>query len=59
MAKKKGTILIVDDEKDIRSLLCQKLKIEGYRCKEAGAPGYQDAWQVRGGAVARNKRFLS
>jgi len=35
MAKKKGTILIVDDEKDIRSLLCQKLKIEGYRCKEA------------------------
>jgi len=35
MAKKKGTILIVDDEKDIRSLLCQKLKTEGYRCEEA------------------------
>ena len=35
MTKKKGTILVVDDEKDIRSLLCQKLKIEGYRCKEA------------------------
>lgn len=35
MAKKKGTILVVDDEKDIRSLLCQELKIEGYRCEEA------------------------
>jgi len=32
---KKGTILIVDDEKDIRKLLHQRLKGEGYRCKEA------------------------
>lgn len=36
MAEKKGTILIVDDEKDIRKLLHQRLKIEGYRCEEAG-----------------------
>ncbi len=31
------TILIVDDEKDIRKLLQQKLKGEGYRCEEAGS----------------------
>jgi len=35
MAKKKETILIVDDEKDIRALLWQKLKIEGYQCEAA------------------------
>ena len=37
MAEKKGTILIVDDEKDIRKLLHQRLKGEGYCCKEAGS----------------------
>ncbi len=36
MAKRKGTILIVDDEKDVRKLLHQRLKSEGYHCKEAG-----------------------
>ena len=36
MAKRKGTILIVDDEKDIRKLLHQRLKSEGYLCEEAG-----------------------
>ena len=33
----KETILIVDDEKDIRRLLHQSLKGEGYCCKEAGS----------------------
>lgn len=37
MAKGNGTILIVDDEKDIRRLLCQRLESEGYCCKEAGS----------------------
>lgn len=37
MAARKGTILIVDDEKDIRKFLHQRLKIEGYRCEEAGS----------------------
>jgi len=36
MAERKGTILIVDDEKDIRKLLHQRLKSEGYHCEEAG-----------------------
>lgn len=36
MTKGNGSILIVDDEKDIRKLLHQRLKIEGYRCEEAG-----------------------
>jgi len=39
MAKNKGTILIVDDEKDIRQLLYQRLKSEGYHCGEAGNAG--------------------
>lgn len=33
---KRETILIVDDEEDIRDLLRQKLEIEGYRCEGAG-----------------------
>jgi len=33
----KETILIVDDEKDVRKLLHQSLKGEGYCCKEAGS----------------------
>ena len=37
MAERKGTILIVDDEKDVRKLLCQSLKGEGYYCTEAGS----------------------
>ena len=36
MAERKRTILIVDDEKDVRKLLHQRLKGEGYHCKEAG-----------------------
>ena len=35
MAARKETILIVDDEKDVRKLLHQRLKIEAYRCEEA------------------------
>jgi putative two-component system response regulator len=38
MAEGKKTILIVDDEKDVRRLLHQMLKNEGYCCKEAGSP---------------------
>ena len=38
MAESDGTVLIVDDAEDIRRLLHQRLKIEGYRCKEAGGP---------------------
>ena len=37
MAKKEGTILIVDDEEDIRKLLHQRLESEGYYCEEAGS----------------------
>lgn len=37
MAEEKGTILIVDDEKDVRRLLHQSLEGEGYCCKEAGS----------------------
>jgi len=36
MAERNGTILIVDDEEDIRTLLHQRLKSEGYHCEEAG-----------------------
>ncbi len=36
MAERKGTILIDDDEKDIRKLLHQRPKSEGYHCEEAG-----------------------
>jgi len=37
MAERKGTILIVDDEKAIRKLLHKTLSSEGYRCVEAGS----------------------
>ena len=37
MIERKGTILIVDDEKNIRQLLYQRLKSEGHCCKEAGS----------------------
>ena len=36
MAGRNETILIVDDEKDIRKLLHQRLKSEGYHCEQAG-----------------------
>jgi len=36
MAENKGTILIVDDEEDIRQLLCKRLESEGYHCEETG-----------------------
>ncbi len=36
MTGKPNTVLIVDDEKDIRKLLCQKLSGEGYHCQKAG-----------------------
>jgi len=36
MVENKGTILIVDDEEDIRELLCQRLGSEGYHCQETG-----------------------
>ncbi len=36
MAGRNETILIVDDEKDIRKLLHKRLKSEGYHCEEAG-----------------------
>jgi len=36
MPKHQETILIVDDEEDIRELLIQKLSREGYTCCEAG-----------------------
>jgi len=35
MTEKQGDILIVDDEDTIRRLLHQKLKSEGYQCREA------------------------
>jgi len=38
MAESDGTILIVDDAEDVRKLLHQRLKGEGYRCREAGGP---------------------
>ena len=37
MTEKQETILIVDDEGAIRSLLHQKLSGEGYQCQEAGS----------------------
>ncbi len=37
MTGKRNTILIVDDEKDIRELLYQKLSGEGYHCQKAGS----------------------
>ena len=46
MAKRKGTILIVDDEKDIRKLLHQRLKSEGYHCVEVG--NADEAWTCLG-----------
>lgn len=36
MAQRKGTILIVDDEKAVRKLLHKRLKSEGYHCEQAG-----------------------
>ena len=36
MVRREGTILIVDDEKDVRKLLHQRLKSESYHCEEAG-----------------------
>ena len=36
MAEREATILIIDDEKDIRALLHERLKSEGYHCEEAG-----------------------
>jgi len=36
MSERKGTILIIDDEKDVRKLLHQRLEEEGYHCKQAG-----------------------
>jgi CheY-like chemotaxis protein len=36
MTTKQATILIVDDEAVIRSLLYRKLSSEGYLCQEAG-----------------------
>jgi len=39
MAERKGTILIVDDEKAIRKLLHKTLSSEGYRCVEAESAG--------------------
>ena len=39
MAGKQGNILIVDDEKTIRSLLRKKLSSEGYHCCESGSAG--------------------
>ncbi len=35
MTRKKGVILLVDDEEMIRRLLSQKLSAEGYRCQQA------------------------
>jgi putative two-component system response regulator len=35
MTRKKGVILLVDDEEMIRRLLDQKLSAEGYRCQQA------------------------
>jgi putative two-component system response regulator len=37
MSSQRETLLIVDDEVAIRTLLCRKLSKEGYQCKEAGA----------------------
>lgn len=39
MVEREVTILIVDDEKAIRDLLHERLKSEGYHCKEAGNAG--------------------
>ncbi|MCX6011233.1 MAG: hypothetical protein NT134_03105 [Chloroflexi bacterium] len=39
MDRKKGVILLVDDEEMIRRLLSQKLSAEGYRCEEAANAG--------------------
>jgi putative nucleotidyltransferase with HDIG domain len=37
MAKKQGSILIVDDEAVVRQLLSRRMAEEGYRCEEASA----------------------
>lgn len=43
MEETKGTILIVDDEESIRSLISYRLKIEGYECQEV-ARGDEALW---------------
>jgi len=45
MEEERGTILIVDDEESIRSILCRKLEEEGYQC-EVAADGKEALWKA-------------
>ena len=35
MGKRKGTVLVVDDEETVRRVLCSKLRRDGYACETA------------------------
>ena len=45
MNEVKGTILIVDDEESIRSILSRRLESEGYKC-EVAADGKEALWKA-------------
>ena len=45
MEQARGTILIVDDEEAIRSILSRKLEVDGYHC-EVAADGKEALWKA-------------
>lgn len=45
MGQARGTVLIVDDEESIRSILCRRLETEGYKC-EVASDGKEALWKT-------------